>query len=476
MKFIRLDLLTLLISLFILNSCKNQNDIGLPIGDQEINGTLLVYDDIQVKTDTENVVSTARVDLGQSNPVAKTPLASLRDPRLGEITSNIATGIYLPGRSAYTVPTGTITADSVVLELYYTQGFYGDSLNSKFKVNVFQLKEKPLNQNYQANKHWTTEGDNWVNPSKAGPYNARPNTNVKVTDAVAGKADTVRNAAPHLRVSLQPSKVTQYLFNAATVTGNSTFQNSIRGLYITLQRNQPSETGANLMFNLDNSAIKVYYRANNAGTIDTGVVSLGMATHVAEISRTFSSEVQSALNSTATSNDLFYIQGLLGLRTKVSIPNVKNMFGNVDLKTIAINRAELVVSPEPGTDLPPFLPSPQLTLYKLANTLQRQQLPDAASDGRSVYDPRFFSSLEFGGNYIKSKKEYHFLVTGYLQDLVSGKTQDYGTYIGAIDTLARATFVDVAPSFQSPGRLIATGNKKSSPTRIKLNVIYTKNN
>ena len=55
MKFFRIDLLTLLISLFILGSCKNQNDIGLPVGDQQINGTLMVYDDIVVKTDTDNV-------------------------------------------------------------------------------------------------------------------------------------------------------------------------------------------------------------------------------------------------------------------------------------------------------------------------------------------------------------------------------------------------------------------------------------
>ncbi|MDT3403446.1 DUF4270 family protein [Mucilaginibacter terrae] len=477
MKFIRLDLLTLLISLFILSSCKNQNDIGLPVGDQQINGSLLVYDDITVKTDTDNVTTSSRVPGASNNPAAKTPLASLNDPRFGELKSIIATGLNLPNSSAYTIPTGTITTDSVVLELRYAQGFYGDSLASKFKVNVYRLKEKPAGRFYPSNYHWEKEADNFINTSKAGPYNARPNTNVRITDIRTGKPDSIKNVLPHLRVSLNPSKITPFIFEPAYVTSNTTFQNQIKGLYIELQRNQTSEVGANLMLNLDSSAVKVYYRANNAGTIDTGIVTLTMGTHTSEISRTFSSEIQTALaKANGTTNDLFYIQGMLGLRTRVGFPNVKTMFGNVDLKTIAITRAELVISPEPGTDNAPFIAQPQLTLYRLGNTLQRQQLPDANGTSQTSGDPRFLGAAAFGGNFIKASKEYHFLVTGYLQDLISGKTQDYGTYVGAIDTLNRSSVVDISPSFQSPGRLIATGSKKTSATRIKLNVIYTKNN
>jgi len=468
MKFLRLDLLTLLISLFILGSCKNQNEVGLPVGDQQLDGTLMVYDDINVKTLAEDTANTTGL--------AKTPLADLNDPRLGRTQADIATGINLPGTAAYTVPAGTITTDSVILELRYADGFYGDSLSSKYKINVFQLAQssKPTGDLYYSNKVWNRLTDNWVS-TNAGPYNVRPNTKVKVTDIRAAKADTVISMDPHLRVPLQASKFTNFLFTAANVTSNATFQNAIRGLYLTVERSQASQSGGALMFDLSTSAVKVYYRANNSGTIDTGVATLALTNYSAPIKHTYSTEVNTALAGN-TSADAFYVQGLAGLRTKVSFPNIKTMFGNVDLKTIAINRAELVISPDPGTEFAPFIPQPQLTLYRYGITLQRQQVPDANGSSTTIGDPRFFGAAVFGGNYITAKKEYHFVLTGYIQDLVSGKLTDYGTYIGAIDSTTRTTQVAIAPTIQTAGRLIATGSKKTSPYRIKLNVIYTKNN
>ncbi|HEY2583220.1 MAG TPA: hypothetical protein VGI43_15515, partial [Mucilaginibacter sp.] len=60
MKFFRLDLLTLLISLFILNSCKNQDSIGLGINPSgQPNGILVDTSTIITNTVKEDSVITS---------------------------------------------------------------------------------------------------------------------------------------------------------------------------------------------------------------------------------------------------------------------------------------------------------------------------------------------------------------------------------------------------------------------------------
>ncbi|MFD1258031.1 DUF4270 family protein [Mucilaginibacter terrae] len=487
MKFLKLDLLTLLISLFILGSCKNQNDIGLPVGANQLNGTLLVYDDIVVKTDTDN----APLSVG----IAKTPLSAFKDPLLGETEASIATMLNLPNGIAYTVPSGTITTDSVVMELRYAAGFYGDSLNSRYKVNVYQLNAK-LNNNqayYSNNQSKLKQPATPLNDaSKNAVFNARPNTVIKTLSFVTGGKDTLRTVAPHVRVALNKTFVPNLLFSTpAAITSNSAFQTAINGFYLALQRNQTAETGGTLMFNLDSSRVNVYYRADNGGVIDTGVVTLTFGTHIGEVKQRYINQsntiyptaVKDAINPATGSNNLVYLQGLAGLRAKVSFPNLKTLFGTADLNTIAINRAELVVTAQAGTNLPPFVPQQLLTLYRLNIAKQKVRVPDANADisgsgSLTPLDARYFGANVFGGNYLADTREYHFVITGYLQDLLKERLIDYGTYIAPIDVTNRASvgLVDIASTIQTAGRVILVGSDKSSPQRIKLNVIYTKNN
>ena len=80
MKFFRLDLLTLLISLFILNSCKRQDGIGLGVNDQnEINGNLIVDTNIVINTVVDDTAARALTPLGPVRPWAGPPSGSPRD-------------------------------------------------------------------------------------------------------------------------------------------------------------------------------------------------------------------------------------------------------------------------------------------------------------------------------------------------------------------------------------------------------------
>jgi hypothetical protein len=465
MKFFRIDLLALLISLFILSSCKNQDGIGLT-PDQSLNGTLLVDDNITVNTTLEDSVIT--------NGLAKTPLGYFNDPQIGTTEANIAMVLNLPLGAAYTPPSNTITIDSAVLVLRYGDGFYGDSLTSKYKVNVYQLNEKPLSTiNYYNTRSWNYNSSVLLGTKT---FNSRTHTSVKVSDIVIGAADTTKILPPQLRIPISPSFINNNLFNAGStiLASNTLFQNAVKGLYLTMDKTQPG-AGGNFMLQVDSSNVTVYYRTTDGTTTDTAVVTLPFSQRAAQIKHTYNATVQGVINNQATPNGTFYIQGLAGLRAKISFPNLKDIVtaaGN----DIVINRAELVITPAIGTTIP-FVPQPRLSLYQLDLASQRALIQDASQG-----DKRYLGANIFGGFYT-IKNDYHFIITGYIQDLITGKSRDYGTYLGAIDNttdltdITAATYVPATP--QTGGRLIAPGKVTNTslpdyPYRIKLNIIYTK--
>src|SRR6202012_5770582 len=143
MKFFKLDLLALLISLFILNSCKNQDTIGLGVGgSNQLSGSLIDTSTIIVNTIPEDSV--------QTSAQTKNQLGLFNDPVFGLTQADLAIDLNLPGNTAtsnyaYTDPVGTITIDSAILVMRYASGFYGDSIASRYKVNVYQLNERLYN-------------------------------------------------------------------------------------------------------------------------------------------------------------------------------------------------------------------------------------------------------------------------------------------------------------------------------------------
>jgi hypothetical protein len=70
-------------------------------------------------------------------------------------------------------------------------------------------------------------------------------------------------------------------------------------------------------------------------------------------------------------------------------------------------------------------PKANFIRYDIAH--QRVALQDA-----STTDPSAQGGV-FGGSYNAATGEYHFIVTAYLQDLIRGKTVDYGTFLAPVD-------------------------------------------
>ncbi|TWR28508.1 DUF4270 domain-containing protein [Mucilaginibacter achroorhodeus] len=463
MKFYKLGLLTLLISLFIFSSCKRQEGIGLDVDPaNQINGTLLVDTSIVLTTVPEDTVVTNGVS-------ARAPLSYFNDPLFGNTKADIGAMLNLPGTVAYTIPTGEISIDSAVLILpYASDGFYGDSLLSTFKVNVHQLSQNIVTtQNYYNTSQLTYASD--IIGTKT--FKARAHDTLQVYNIVKGKADTLAKVVPQVRVPISSSFVYTNLFNApaSILRSNAAYQNYVKGLYITLDKSGTTGIGGNMFFRVDTSAkVQVYYKLTTGGTTDTASLALPLSNNVNLIKHAYSSNVTAALNQTSK-DGLVYLQGLVGLRSKITFPDVKNILGAVG-KNAIINRAELVVNVAPGTGTP-FAPNQQLTLYRLDLSRQRALLQDA-----SPSDPR--NAQVFGGRYDANENAYHFLITAYLQDLISGKSVDYGTYLAPVTpspaTTSTQQTVNIGVTSTYAQRTVIVG--KNGANRARINIYYTKIN
>ncbi|RYU89267.1 DUF4270 domain-containing protein [Mucilaginibacter terrigena] len=454
MKFYKLGLLTLLISLFILNSCKTQDGIGLD-PDTQIKGSMV--------TDTGMIATTVPEDsVVTNNLFARAPLAYFKDTDFGTTEANIAAVLSLPGRAAYTKPTGEISIDSARLVLpYSSNGFYGDSLISTFKVDVHQLTENIVaSKSYYNTKHFA------FNPDQIGTktFYARAHDSIRIYQIIKGAPDTLRKVRPQVRIPIDPQFIYTNFFNASAsaLASNPLFENNTKGIYLTIDKNHVTDgAGGNMFFSLDSAALVVYYKLAVGSTVDTASIALPLGVNVNEIKHTYTANVQAALDKTSTDGNV-YMQGLLGLKAKLTFPNVKTMFDSIQNKVI-INRAELIVKVRPGTTTP-FAPNKRLTLYKYDIAHQRINLQDA-----STSDPR---ASVFGGQYDPATGEYHFIVTAYMQDLIRGKTVDYGTFLAPTDPTTANIDITATPSYAERSILVG----KDSPYRIRLKIIYTKLN
>ena len=222
MKFFRLDLLTMLISLFILNSCKNQDSIGLGINPSgQLNGIM-----VDTSTITTNTV---REDSIVTSVLAKNPLDYFNDPVFGVTESNLAADLNLPNGAAFTLPTGQITIDSARLILKFADGFYGDSLTSSYTVNVYQLNQK-FNKNisYYNTKNWGSYTGQPLLGSLT--FNSRTHGSVKITSIVTGGPDTAITVVPQIRIPIDPNFIIANLLDASSTTlaSNAIFNNNVK--------------------------------------------------------------------------------------------------------------------------------------------------------------------------------------------------------------------------------------------------------
>lgn len=469
MKFIRLDLLTLLISLFIFSSCENSSTIGLEIDPSSaVQGALVDTLTVNSKTELEENTSTLGLN--------RYPFGYLKDPIFGTTESNLALTVNIPS-DAYSFGTNPIL-DSAVLVLNFAGEFYGDSTLT-YSIDVNQL-----NNNLADQETFLSNKDYVFNSLILGNKSSKifPTSPLKIIDIVTGKPDTLKNVSPQIRIKLDKDFIQQNILNLldANLKTNEAFNRSFKGLYVKINKTGSTGNGGLMFFDFAaaNSNLSLYYKKQNAATstaVDTVAINFPIASPVGPVAASIKHDYTGTTIATQLSNPnqqyaVTYLQPLAGLRNKISFPNLAKFAAEAG--KIVINKAELVIDLSAGTDIKPFAALPRLALYKFDIAEKRQNLIDnSPTTSNRALDP-----LVFGGFFDPVKKRYTFVITSHIQNLLTGKIKDYGTFLAPtpIDQ-----FQYLSPTLVTGARSVIGSYKKNpaiGDNTMKLNIYYTKIN
>ncbi|MGY4383506.1 hypothetical protein ACVWYN_000525 [Pedobacter sp. UYP24] len=491
MKFIKLDLLTLLIGLFLLSSCKDANTIGLEL-DPTLSTKGTLNSTVTVKTVTEKDLPTST--LGKT----RHPLGFINDdPTFGDTEATLSMAISLPA-TGYSFGKNPII-DSAILVLPYQisidkasskaiNEFYGDTATSIYSFKVQQLKEDITFQtNFSSDREFAVE------TPVIGTFKAKisPNTPVKVNDIRVGKPDTIRTIVPELRIKLDNNFIQNQILNLDSITlaKYSRFYAAFKGLQVSVDKATATGKGGILMIDFvgSNANLQVYYKKDitNSVSKDTVGVSFPISATSGRVAATIKHDytgtpVETQLNNPnpATPYSVSYLQGLTGLRTKLSFPDLSafatTVKGTGTNSRIVVNRAELIVNIASGSDVSPFAPARKLALYRNDIAGNRVNLIDYTPSSVNAANHNYIGDDPLvSGKYDAINKRYVFVLTGYLQSLIDGNTEDYGTYLSVMGYDETA----LAPSILSPSRSsISSFNPVTGDKAIKLNIYYTKVN
>lgn len=358
-------------------------------------------------------------------------LGSLNDPFLGYTNASF----YQPFRlnnNNLTFGDTTITLDSIVLMMEYFD-VYGD-WRTRQTVEVFEVTEALPDSTTYSFQAFD------VDPTIIGTKTFSPD----FRDTI--EADGVRYA-PSLRMRLSNTFGQKFIEASGTTdyATNEDFREFFKGLYITTSRGgggkglvafDPYQTGIrlSLYYHVLDSAARYHFTAEPTQVVN----------------RYQHDYRNSVLNQAGDS--LVVIQGLAGVNSKFTVPNIKN------LGDIIINKAELVITVLPSTvdNDTLFSPPARLTLV----------VSDSTGNFAGTTPDQAFPSSIFGGNMKEETDssgqkliKYKFSLSRYYQEVISGIRQDYGIFI--------------LPNtrYQIPDRLVAGGGSHSQYA-LKLNLTY----
>lgn len=509
MKFTKLDLLTLLISLFLFSSCKDSSSIGLDVDPANaVSGTLLDTVTVTSRTVKDEATETFYGANSAGNPT-RYPLGLMRDAIFGSTTASLAMSVNLPGSTATSFSTTPVTIDSAVLVLSYStdslnaraREFYGDS-TANYNITVSQLTENLSTQSSWLSTKNYASGD--VLGTRSGP--ARPNTKVKVTTIVTGGADTAVVQLPQIRIRLNSEMIRNKIavLDSLTLTTNARFNAAFKGLKVTATT---TGTGGIMFLNFagTTSNLEIYYRQQNATTTtqtDTIYKAFPISTATNAVAATVAHDYTNTPVATQINTpgdyQVTYLQAMSGIRNRISFPFLKNLTASLGSK-IMINKAELVIDSSDPADSIPFKIPPRLAMYRLDIAGQRQLISDGNpySSTNTTGDSRTAASgVKFDGFYrfVKTgylQNSYSFNVTNYVQDLVDGKIIDYGTFLAPIATdVTSVGYINntltsaqnaapvvsnyAYPAPTSAGRVVIGSFNNTNNRKIRLNIYYVK--
>ena len=380
---------------FLLMSCEKP---GLTPG-----GNLLPESDAlsAFQTDTFSIaVQTMLEDSVKTDELSLAVLGRLEDTELGSTECQIFTQFKLsaldPGFPA------AMEIDSVVLALAYNTTYYGQPNRQQLAVHAL-TEDLFLDSSYFANSIISHSSDNWIQPG-FDYLDIDPNQ-----DAIVAGDTTF----PQLRIRLK-NEVGTFLTqptDISVLSSQDNFQNYFKGICITAK----ARMDAVMRYDLVDPGTKltVYYRDLSGATPDTLLYDFVIGSDCARFNRfkqNYSGTVlQQIAQQPLDGSQLYYIQSGGGLKAKIDFPTIQNLAeGN---KVIA--QAELQIPVDLDSRYTPF---DQLFLRYIDEDGQEKILPDE-------------SAQSIGGFLNATTQKYSFVITRYIQSVLTGEISSQGLYI-----------------------------------------------
>lgn len=423
--------LAILCASIIITSCKEPDDIGIDLVEEQLSTASFDTLTIQAHSELEDSLRTDETSLSL--------LGKIEDPIFGPTSANIYTQCYL--ESSDPDFGSNPIADSLVLWLKI-DSLYGDS-SLPHTIHIHRMNEE-----IKYDEDYYSFSDINYNDEKLGQKTFIPTSSPG--DSLVLGEDTVPF---HHRIKLNTTAgndLAQNLLNqqgSGNLADNESFIEYFKGIYIKTS----NSTGGNSLFYVNllskYSKLTLYYNDSLQFDfpININCARFGQFEHEYDQgSSVFKQQVMAG--DTTLGDSLLYIQPFGGVITNVKIPYISTLSD----KSIALNKAELIVPPDKnylGDNYP--LPYRLYLLKKNEDNYNYIRIVDDASEGT------------LGGYYYDSQDYYLFNITRHIQNLINNEENEFSLYI--IPT-GRAVYAN-RTVIKGPGR---TGE------RLKLKIHYTK--
>lgn len=347
-------------------------------------------------------------------------LGSNQDPVFGRTNASIYTNFSIPNNVSGISFGEDVALDSAELILTFTQSFVGDTTVPLY-YQVHQLTEAL---------------------SRTAAYYLDTNLTYNATAiGSCSRRITKKNGYYCIRIPLDKTFASAIISNPQYLTDNTTFQNTYKGFYITTKNSNmlnPGNQGALLKIDLDNIVSGLYMYYHN------GPYSASKASK--EYRFTFSGDYASRFNNieynpfatganhlltdqivfgdSAKGKQGIFLKGVGGTKAVFRLPYIKHY---ADECPIAVNRAEVILKVDQTFSLATGNYEPPLQISLIA----------VDGEGREIYiKDQFYTAdiLKFGGTYDATNKQYVFNMARHVQDIMSGKIENYGFNIVVANT------------------------------------------
>lgn len=422
--------------LMVLLSCKKEGELYPEFNNENLSIHF---------SDTLNIITSLVKDDSIPTLNASTNLVGIyNDAVFGPASASFFTEVTLAGVNVNFGTTPVI--DSVVLTMKYTNsaGLYGIS-NLPLSYDVYRLNEQFTKSEYYSKDTLTHDA------TTLGSITFTPKMDTTVL--VIQNGDTTYQDA-HLRIPLSNTfgqEILDYGKGADKIDDNIEFQNLVKGLYIAPSSSVNTTTlnaneGSILYFDMNSSlsTLTVYYSNELGGEKSYSFIINSESKKFNHFEHNYTNtEIEKQLTGLAYDSTLTYVQAMGGVKTKLQIPNLKNL--GLDGKII-INKAEIIFNVSDA----------------IFTTIPTLALTGIKSDGQPTFLIDYFEGQPyFGGTYNSEKKTYTFNIARHIQDLINNGTTDYGLYLIATSSsiIANRSIIN---SFKHPSN------------NIKLNITYSK--